>query len=181
MKKLILASVLLSSLSVATAATYTIDSHHTNARFSTLHNNTSSNVGGFFMLEGTVEFDPAKKTGSVDVIIPISKLNSGNPDFDNHLKTPDFFNIEKFPQMRFKSDKFVFDGEKVSEVHGDLTMLGQTKHIVLKAKNFNCYQNKMVKKEACGGDFATQIKPTDWGFRAPADAKIKIQIEAFKQ
>ena len=133
------------------------------------------------MLEGTVEFDLSKKNGSVDVIIPINKLNSGNPDFDKHLKTPDFFNIDQFPEMRFKSDKFVFNGDKLDEVYGDLTILGKTKHIVLKAKNFNCYQNKMVNKEACGGDFTAQIKPTDWGFRAPNDAKIKIQIEAFKQ
>ncbi|MBQ9258878.1 MAG: polyisoprenoid-binding protein [Neisseriaceae bacterium] len=180
MKKFLLTALLVSSFGVATAATYTIDPHHANARFSTDHNGTSSNVGGFFMLEGKVQFDPAKKTGAVDVVIPISKLNSGNPDFDKHLKTPDFFNADKFPDMRFVSDKFVFDGDKLKEVEGKLTILGKTQTVVLNAAKFNCYHNKMANKEACGGDFKAKIKPTDWGFKAPTEAKIKIQIEAFK-
>lgn len=97
-----------------------------------------------------------------------------------HLKAENFFNAQKFPEMRFVSKKFVFDGDKVKSVEGDLTLLGQTKPVVLEATKFNCYHNKMANKQACGGDFKTQIKPTEWGFKMPQDAKIKIQVEAFK-
>lgn len=83
-------------------------------------------------------------------------------------------------KMRFVSKKCVFDGDKVKSVEGDLTLLGQTKPVVLEAAKFNCYHNKMANKQACGGDFKTQIKPTDWGFKMPQDAEIKIQVEAFK-
>ncbi|MBO7081883.1 MAG: polyisoprenoid-binding protein [Neisseriaceae bacterium] len=182
MKKFLLATVFAVSLSSALAATYTIDPHHTNARFASDHNGTSTNVGGFFMLEGKVQFDPAKQKGSVDLVIPMSKLNTGNPDFDKHIlgEYPGFFDAVKFPEMRFVSTQFIFDGEKVKEVQGNLTILGQTKPVVLEAKRFNCYHNKMANKEACGGDFKTTLKPTEWGFKAPAEAAIKIQIEAFK-
>ena len=180
MKKLLLTALLATSFAAATAATYTIDPHHTNARFAADHNQTSTNVGGFFMLEGKVEFDAAKKTGSVDITIPMSKMNSGNPEFDEHLKAERLFNAQKFPEMRFVSKKFVFDGDKVKSVEGDLTILGQSKPVVLEAAKFNCYHNKMANKEACGGDFKAKIKPTDWGFKMPSDAKIKIQVEAFK-
>lgn len=180
MKKLLVTAFLATSFAAATAATYTIDPHHTNARFASDHNQTSTNVGGFFMLEGKVEFDAAKKTGSVDIKIPMSKMNSGNPEFDEHLKAERLFNAQKFPEMRFVSTKFVFDGDKVKSVEGNLTILGQTKPVVLEAAKFNCYHNKMANKEACGGDFKAKIKPTDWGFKMPAEAKIKIQVEAFK-
>lgn len=180
MKKLLVTALLATSFAAATAATYTIDPHHTNARFAADHNQTSTNVGGFFMLEGKVEFDAAKKTGSVDIKIPMSKMNSGNPEFDEHLKAERLFNAQKFPEMRFVSTKFVFDGDKVKSVEGNLTILGQTKPVVLEAAKFNCYHNKMANKEACGGDFKAKIKPTDWGFKMPAEAKIKIQVEAFK-
>ena len=180
MKKLLVTALLATSFAAATAATYTIDPHHTNARFAADHNGTSTNVGGFFLLEGKVEFDAAKKTGSVDIKIPMSKMNNGNAEFDEHLKAENFFNAQKFPEMRFVSKKFVFDGDKVKSVEGDLTLLGQTKPVVLEATKFNCYHNKMANKQACGGDFKTQIKPTDWGFKMPQDAEIKIQVEAFK-
>ena len=180
MKKLLVTALLATSFAAATAATYTIDPHHTNARFASDHNQTSTNVGGFFMLEGKVEFDAAKKTGSVDIKIPMSKMNSGNPEFDEHLKAERLFNAQKFPEMRFVSTKFVFDGDKVKSVEGNLTILGQTKPVVLEATKFNCYHNKMANKQACGGDFKAKIKPTDWGFKMPQDAKIKIQVEAFK-
>ena len=108
MKKLLFTALLASSLSVAVADTYTIDPHHTNARFAADHNGTSTNVGGFFLLEGKVEFDAAKKTGSVDIKIPMSKMNNGNAEFDEHLKAENFFNAQKFPEMRFVSKNTCF-------------------------------------------------------------------------
>lgn len=182
MKKLLAATLLFSTIGVANAATYTIDPHHTNARFAADHNETSTNIGGFFMLEGKVQFDATKKTGAVDITIPMSKMNTGNPDFNKHIlgEHPGFFDAIKFPEMRFVSKQFVFDGDKVKFVTGELTMLGQTKPVILTATKFNCYHNKMANKEACGGDFKAKINPTEWGFKAPAEAKIKIQIEAFK-
>jgi polyisoprenoid-binding protein YceI len=89
--------------------------------------------------------------------------------------------------MSFSADKFSFNGDKVSEVAGSLTMLGKTLPVVLKATNFNCYDHPMLKREVCGGDFETTIMRSDWGmkwgidFGIPDKVKLLIQVEAAKQ
>ena len=60
------------------------------------------------------------------------------------------------------SDKFVFNGDKVSEVQGQLTLKGKTHPVVLKALKFNCYINPLIKREVCGGDFETTIMRSQW-------------------
>ena len=67
------------------------------------------------------------------------------------------------PDRRFVADKFSFNGDKVSEVAGTLTLMGKTHPVTLKATNFNCYQNPMLKREVCGGDFETTIQRSLWG------------------
>lgn len=181
MKRFLFASLLIASFGSIIAAEYQLDPSHTNARFAVDHHETSTNIGGFFMLEGKLTFDATKKTGSVDIVIPMSKMNTGNATFDEHIKAPSYFNAEKYPEMRFTSDKFVFDGDKVSAVHGKLTLLGQTKPVVLEAKKFNCYYNTMVKKDTCGGDFEAKIQALDWGMNLKQEVDLRIQVEAFKE
>jgi len=84
-------------------------------------------------------------------------------------------------------DKFSFEGDKVTSVAGNLTLLGKTAPVTLTAKQFNCYQSPMLKREVCGGDFETTIDRTafgvnygiDWGF--PKNVRIVLQVEAIKQ
>ena len=97
------------------------------------------------------------------------------------------FNAAAFPTAKFASDKFSFNGDKVTEVAGTLTLLGKTNPVVLKANNFGCYISPMIKREVCGGDFETTIDRTafgmnygvDWGF--PKNVRIVVQVEAIKQ
>ena len=85
------------------------------------------------------------------------------------------------------SNKLVFAGDKVSEVVGSLTFMGKTQPVTLKANNFNCYDNPMLKREVCGGDFEATLDRTqfglnygvDWGF--PKNVRLVIQVEAIKQ
>lgn len=75
----------------------------------------------------------------------------------------------------------------LAAVSGDLTLLGKTQPVTLKATNFNCYDSPMLKREVCGGDFETTIDRTqfgvnygiDWGF--PKNVRLLIQVEAVKQ
>ena len=187
MKKTILCALLAATAAAATAADYQIDPHHANARFAIDHFGTSTNVGGFYQLEGTVKFDAAKRSGSIDITIPLNKLQPGSEHFTKHLLSADIFNAEKHPNIRFVSDKFHFVGKKVSAVSGLLTMNGKTQPVTLKANKFNCYQNPMKKVETCGGDFSATLDRSKWGVNYLVDAGmtktvgIQIQIEAFKQ
>ena len=186
-KSLTLIAAALLSAGAAQAADYAIDPTHTFATFEIGHFGASVNRARFDKKEGTVQFDRAAKTGKVDISIDIASVNSGTAAFDKHLQSADIFNAAQFPKARFVSDKFVFDGDKVTEVQGQLTLLGKTQPVSFKANQFNCFQSPMLKREVCGGDFETTIDRTafgvnygvDWGF--PKNVRLVIQIEAVKQ
>jgi len=179
-------AALTASLAHAESATYAIDPTHTFVTFEARHFGTSTNRGRFDKKAGTVVLDVAAKTGKVDVTLDTDSINTGTAPFDRHLKSKDFFNVEAFPKATFVSDKVVFEGDKVTAVVGTLTLLGKPQTVTLKANNFNCYQNPMLKREVCGGDFDTTIQRGDFGMTyglpgIPNDIRLVIQIEAVKQ
>ena len=171
----------------AQAANYAIDPTHTFVTFEISHFGATTNRGRFDKKQGTVEFDRAAKTGKVDITIDTTSVNTGTPTFDKHLQSADLFDAAKHPTIKFVSDKFSFNGDKVSEVTGQLTLLGKTAPVTLKATQFNCYDSPMLKREVCGGDFETTIDRTQWGMNYgvewgfPKNVRLVVQIEAVKQ
>ena len=171
----------------AQAANYAIDPTHTFVTFEISHFGATTNRARFDKKQGTVEFDRAAKTGKVDISIDVTSVNSGTPQFDKHLQSADLFDAAKHPTIKFVSDKFSFNGDKVSEVSGQLTLLGKTAPVTLKATQFNCYDSPMLKREVCGGDFETTIDRTQWGVNYGIDwgftknVRLVVQIEAVKQ
>lgn len=168
------------------AATYAIEPSHSYVTWEAMHFGTSTNRGRFDKKEGTVEFDAKAKTGKVAVTIDMASINTGSEMFNGHLKGENFFKAAAFPTAKFEGDKFTYAGDKVSEVAGQLTLLGKTNPVTLKATNFNCYQNPMLKREVCGGDFTATIKRSEYGMTyglpgIPDDIRLVIQVEAVKQ
>ena len=184
---LLAAAAVLSTAGLAQAADYAIDPTHTFATFEIGHFGASVNRARFDKKEGTISFDKAAKTGKVDIAIDMTSVNSGTGAFDKHLQSADIFNAVKFPKARFVSEKFVFNGDKVSEVVGQLTLLDKTQPVTLKANQFTCYDSPVLKREVCGGDFEASIDRTafgvnygvDWGF--PKNVRLVLQVEAVKQ
>jgi polyisoprenoid-binding protein YceI len=180
------ASLLAGAVHAAPAA-YAIDPTHTFVTFEIGHFGTTTNRGRFDKKEGSVQLDKAAKSGKVEITIDTTSVNTGTPAFNNHLQSADLFDAAKYPTIKFVSDKFVFNGDKVSEVVGTLTLLGKTQPVTLKANQFNCYESPMLKREVCGGDFETTIDRTafgmnygvDWGF--PKAVRLVVQVEAVKQ
>lgn len=191
MRKTLLALAAVATLSAGVAqaqsATYAIDPTHTFVTFEVGHMGTSTNRGRFDKKEGTVQLDKAGKTGKVELTIDSTSISTGTAPFDKHLQSADFFNAAQFPTLKFVGDKFSFNGDKVSEVAGTLTLLGKTMPVTLKANNFNCYENSRIKREVCGGDFETTIQRSQWGmtwgsnFGMPDAVKLVVQVEAIKQ
>jgi len=191
MKKTVLAAAaaaaLFAGVAQAEVATYAFDPGHTYVTFEIGHFGTSTNRGRFDKKEGSAQLDRAAKTGKVEVTIDTTSINSGLDAFNKHLQSPDLFDAAKYPTIKFVGDKFSFSGDKVSSIAGNLTLMGKTQPVTLKANQFNCYQNPMLKREVCGGDFETTIDRTqfgmnygiDWGF--PKDVRLVIQVEAIKQ
>ena len=188
MKTTLVAALLATAFAGAHAesATYAVDPTHTAVTFEALHFGTSTLRGRFDKKEGSVTLDKAGKTGKAEITIDTTSINTGVPALDTHLKSKDFFNAAEFGTAKFSADKFSFNGEKVTDLTGTLTLLGKTQPVTLKATNFNCYVNPMLKREACGGDFETTITRSQYGINyglpgIPDNIRLLIQVEAIKQ
>ena len=181
------ATLLAGAAQAATPNEYAVEPTHTFVTFEINHFGASVNRGRFEKKEGTVQFDKAGKTGKVDISFEASSISTGTPAFDKHLQGADLFNAAQYPTLRFVSDKFNFDGDKVTSVAGQLTLLGKTGPVTLKANQFACYQSPMLKREVCGGDFEATIDRTQWGMNYGVDwgfaknVRLVVQVEAVKQ
>ena len=170
----------------AQSATYAIEPTHTFVTFEIGHFGTSTNRGRWDKKEGTVQFDRAAKTGRVELSIDMTSINTGVALFDGHLKSKDFFDVEKFATASFVGEKFEFDGSKVKSVSGTLTLLGKTAPVTFVAENYNCFDHPFFKAQACGGDFVGTIQRSQWGMgyglpNIPDSVRLVIQVEAIKQ
>jgi polyisoprenoid-binding protein YceI len=109
-----------------------IDTSHSAANFSVRHNVVSTVRGQLGPISGTIEYD-GKNASSVkaDVTIDVTKINTQNTNRDNHLRQDDFFNVEKFPAMTFKSKRVEAAGDGRFKLVGDLTIRDKTNEVVL--------------------------------------------------
>ncbi|NLR74694.1 polyisoprenoid-binding protein [Leeia sp. IMCC25680] len=184
--KLMVAALALGVAASSFAAdTYVLDSTHTYPSFEINHLGYSITRGRFDKTEGKIMLDMAARTGSLEATIQTASLNTGFDKRDAHVKSPDFFNVEKFPTMTVKASKFVFDGDAVVAAEGTLTLLGVTKPVKLDVSNFKCGAHPMSKKAMCGAEVRTTIKRSDFGMTTflPAigdEVKIMVQVEASK-
>ena len=189
MKKFLTAAALMSvaTLSQAEPASYAIDPSHTFVTYEIAHFATSTNRGRFDKKEGSVTIDRAAKTGKIDITFDMAAVNTGVAAMDRHLRSDDFFGTDKFPTARFVGDKLGFNGDKLSEVSGLLTLKDKTMPVTLKAIRFNCYQNPLLKREVCGGDFEATILRSQYGISYglnsgfPDAVQLLIQVEAVRQ
>ena len=171
---------------MAAPETYVIDSTHTFPSFSYSHMGLSTQISKFTKTSGTIVMDVAAKTGSVDVTIDMTSVETGVPVFNGHIQGDGFLDTAKFPTATFKSTKVVFDGDKPAAIEGNLTIKGVTKPVTLKVTNFVAKDHPMMKRPALGADASTVIKRTEFnaGKYAPAvgdDVTITISLEAIKQ
>lgn len=184
----IAAATLVAGSAHAQTATYKVDPTHTRAMWEAKHFGTSTNRGAWDKTDGEITLDKTAKTGKAEIIIDMASINTGIAPFNGHLKGPDFFDVANHPTAKFVGDKFKFEGDKVVEVAGTMTIRGKSNPAVLKAIGFNCFEHPRLNREVCGGDFETVIKRSlyevNWGLANRAtsdDIKVSIQVEAIKQ
>ena len=177
----------IASAAHAESATYAIEPSHSFATFEIGHFGTSTNRGRFNKTSGTVTLDKVAKTGSLDVTVDTTSLDTGVPGLTTHISGDQMLNVAAFPTAHLVASKFVFNGDKLAEVDGNLTLMGKTNPVVLKATNYNCYNSPMIKKEVCGGDFEMMITRSQYGvsyglnYGFPDAMKITIQVEGVRQ
>jgi polyisoprenoid-binding protein YceI len=119
----------------ASATTWELDPAHSGVEFSVRHMMVSTVKGRFEKIKGTVELDDKDVTKStVEVTIDLASVNTNEPKRDTHLKSPDFFDVAKFPTATFKSTKIQKAGKNKLKVTGDLNLHGVTKPVVLEVE-----------------------------------------------
>jgi polyisoprenoid-binding protein YceI len=180
LKRILFASLLLASLpaladqkaGVAPAASaqaqkFDIDNNHTQASFTYSHFGFSNPTGRLETIKGSIELNQQDwGKSSVNVTMPLAGLHTGVEKLDAHLKSADFFDAEKNPDITFKSSKVEKAAENALKVTGDLSAHGVTKPVTLDVKINKIGENKMMQTQTAGFDADTTIKRSDWGVGA---------------
>ncbi len=182
-------SLIAASLAFAEVSTFEVDGGHSSVVFFTRHL-VAKVPGNFGEFDGTLVMDPAsiESTLKVDGTIKSASINTGVEKRDNHLKSADFFDAEKYPDIRFTSKKVEKKGDKYA-VTGDLTMRGVTKEVTLDTEILAIAANPFTKMPSAGLEMTGKINRKDFGinwnkaldnggFVLGDDVDILINIEA---
>lgn len=169
--------------SYAEVEQYTFDKAHTQIFFSVNHLGFSNSTGKFLDFDGGFSFDradPAKS--SVEVTINTAGINMDDVKWDEHLKGADFFNVEKFPAMTFKSTAVELTGENTANITGDLTLLGVTKPVVLAVTHNKSDKHAFSGKYVSGFSATATLKRSEFGmgYGLPMvgdDVSVRIEVE----
>lgn len=133
MKKIaaLLAAALLPALALAAPTTWKPDVAHSSVGFAVKHLVITTVRGTFAKFDATITLDDDVARSSVQATIDATSIDTRQPDRDNHLRSPDFFEVAKYPTITFKSTKVEAAGAGALKVTGDLTLHGVTKPVVL--------------------------------------------------
>lgn len=186
MKRPLLAAALaiVAGTTFAAPLTYNVDANHTDVVATWSHFGFSNPIAHFGKVEGTITYDAANVGASrVEVTIPLSGLNSHVEAFDEHLRSDDFFDAEKYPTITFKSTSVKAAGKGKLKVTGDLTIKGITKPVMLDVTVNKTGVQPLAKREAAGFGATAKIKRSDFGLGLYApnvsdEVKLTITTEA---
>ncbi len=172
---------------------WVLDASHSNASFTVRHMMLTNVRGEFPKLEGKVTFDPAAPGATtIEASVEVSSLNTRDAGRDGHLKSPDFFDAEKFPLITFKSKSVKAKSREDLAVTGDLTLHGVTKEVVLDVEGLSGPSADPFGNTRMGATATTKIKRDDFGIvwngvleaggvLVGNDVKITIDISLIKQ
>jgi len=158
------AALFLAAAPAVQAQTWTIDAAHSAAHFAVRHMMVSTVRGDLGKITGTVNFDPAKPAAaSIDVTIDVNGIDTREPGRDKHLKSAEFFDVEKFPTMTFKSKTIEPAAGGGFKVTGDLTMKGVTKEVVLEVEPLRPVIKDQRGNARTGTAATTKLNRQDFG------------------
>ena len=191
-RRLRIASLLLAaSLPLFAAETYTVDKAHSDVSF-TIRHFASKVHGRFADFAGSVDIDAAKpEASSVVFTIKTASIDTNNANRDNHLRTPDFFDAEKNPEITFKSARVTPTGKDTYDVAGTLTMRGVSKDITIPVTYLGSMKDPGGNDRA-SFELALKLNRKDYGinwnkaldaggFMLSDDVDVTISLETVKK
>jgi polyisoprenoid-binding protein YceI len=188
----VLPGLLLVTTARAQDTSWRIDTNHSAAHFSVRHMMISTVRGDFGGIKGTVIYDPANPTASkVEATIDATTINTGAPPRDKELKGPDFFEVAKYPTLKFVSTRVETAGPGNLKVYGDLTINATTKPVVLAVEGPSDVIKDAQGRFKRGLSATTKINRKDFGivwnevldsggFAVADDVTISLDIELIR-
>ncbi len=159
--------VTLAAAPAASAAdAFAVNKPHTLVAFSVERLGLTKVLGSFSKVDGEFSVDRDNPVASsASLTIDTSSIYTGFEARDKHLRSPDFFNVQEFPEMKFVSTKVERTGEKTAKVTGNLTLLGVTKPVTLDVVLNNIKQDARTKKDLAGFSAHGTLKRSDFGMK----------------
>ena len=166
---------------------YEFDKAHTQVLFFVDHLGFSKSQGEFLDFDGSFTFNRADPTTShVEVTIQTDSIDMDDEKWDAHMKNEDFFDVEKFPTMLFKSTKIEKTGSKTAHIIGDLTILETTKPVTLNVTFNKAGVHTFNQKYVAGFSATATVKRSDFGIKYGLpligdDVEIRLEVEGIRQ
>lgn len=171
---------------------WSIDPAHSEIGFKVKHLMFTNVYGRFETFEGSAESDEnGENIQNITFTADVSSVNTGNSDRDNHLRGEDFFNVEKYPKMYFKSVELQHKGGNLFDLVGDLTLTNTTKRITLSVENNGTMVDPWGNTKM-GFSVIGKINRNDWGLTwnsaleaggilVGEDVNFSIELQLIKQ
>lgn len=148
------------------AGTYAVDPDHTQVGFGVSHMGFTTYYGHFSGASGTLVLAPAKPADSrLEITVPAGTISTTSDKLDGELKSEQWFDVAKFPQVTFRSTKVISAGQGAAKVTGDLTLHGVTRPVTLDVHFVGAGTNPLNKKYTVGFQATGEISRSAFGVK----------------
>ncbi|TNF48852.1 MAG: polyisoprenoid-binding protein [Deltaproteobacteria bacterium] len=193
LKPIFLITLFLAIPHFALAENWKIDPAHTSVEFKIKHLMISWVKGSFNDVKGAVVFDETEpENSSVNVQIATASVDTGNKKRDDHLRSPDFFDVASYPVMSFVSKKVTVANDVPTQINGELTLHGETRAVTLDVEEFSPTVTDPWGNTRRGASASTKINRRDFGLTwnkaleaggvvVGEEVRISLEVELIKE
>lgn len=165
---------------------YTLDRDHSQPVFEVSHLGISTYRGKFTAVAGKVMLDAGAGTGSIDATVRVDSVLTGSRQLDGVLAGEDFFDADRFPELRFLSSAVTLENGMPVRAEGELTMRGVTRPATLRIHAFRCAKHSiMVWREVCGAEATLTLRRSEYGMTRYLNSvgdeiRVLLSVEGFR-
>ena len=193
LKRIILITLLLAIPHFSFAENWKIDPAHTSVEFKIKHLMISWVKGTFTDVQGAVIFDEAEpEKAAVNIQIATASVDTGNKKRDDHLRSPDFFDVASYPVMSFVSKEVTVANGIPTQINGELTLHGETRAVTLEVEEFSPTITDPWGNTRRGASASTTINRKDFGLTwnkaleaggvvVGEEVRISLEVELIKE
>ena len=175
----------LSGIARAQPATFHIDPAHTTAEFAVTYLGFAKQHGRFERTRGSVVLDPSKSAGSVDFVIDAVSVDTGWDLRDAYLRGEQMFDTARYPEVRFRSTRLVYEDALLVAIDGEITMHGVTRPIRLAVRRIDCQTDPAHGRQDCAASVVGRLSRSAFGmdFAYPLigdEVALEFVVKAFR-